>query len=167
MVLTDAHAYMFVSFILVLCLFIVIVKQCGPTNYTLRKAYKQNEDDLNTMLNRISWANHHRGRINYNARFVGISIVTAFLVSIVVYDGRLPDFISFIQILLVVFFCNIVPHAFLTYHSDKFASYAIEENVNSIRQKINIQLDGDVNNLSEQTERITPNHPCFQFIYDV
>lgn len=172
MQLLETCGYIFLIIILTLCLRIVVVKQSGPTCEILNKGYRQKNDTISILLARISWMNHHRGRINYNARFIGLSIICTFLVCIVIYNGKLPDLTTFIQVTLVLFFCNMAQHRFLTYHSDKFSSYAIDENVNEIRKilsKNSLLKNKEIHTtdrLSKQTKRFSGYHKCFNFVYN-
>ncbi len=156
---------MTVIYILVLALFIISlcvnITQSGPLNATTRKGYMQPGDSVATMLDRVQWSNQHHGRINYICRYFTWAVPISFMVSIV-FLNRLPDSVTFVQVLLVVWISLLSYDSFFNFHADKFSSYTVDQNIKGIRKALGYMKGYE---LSEQTEKFPGHSDCFTFDY--
>lgn len=127
------------------------------------KGFTQENDSIKTMLDRIQWSAHHKGRLNMVPRIMFYSIICTFTASCILLN-RLPDFINFMGTVICIWLFLISFDGFFSHHGDKFCSFAVEQNVENIREKLNYEK-GDLSKLSEQAENFLPDHPCCNFVY--
>lgn len=121
--------------LILLVTFLYLFKYDGPVSINLNKGYPQNNDTIDVSLSRIEWNAQYPGRVNYLIRFLFFSIIIAYVTSIVII-GQGPGIRTFLQLILVIWIVLVGTHSYFTYHSDKFASYAIESNVDAIRKTL-------------------------------
>ena len=158
--------YIFIIVIFILCLYF-IKTELGPTNYTINKAYLQKNDSISTMLDRIQWSNHHQGRLSLGIRYMFYSIIITFVVGIIFLNG-LPRAFTFIRTTIMVWIILMFLHFYFSHHSDKFSSYAIDQNIETIREKLGYEKNNFknmTNNLTKQERKFDGYEDCFSFFY--
>lgn len=154
--------YVVAAALLVLSLYLV-KKDTGSVNQAVRKGYKQSGDTTSTMLDRIEWSNHHRGRVSFAGRYMFYALVITLAASIIFVNG-FPPASTFLQMAIVTWLALMSFHSYFSHHADKFSSYTIDSNLAAVRKKLGLEK-GDLSKLSEQLEGLPGHHGCFTFFY--
>lgn len=141
----------------------IISKTCTPINNLVDKSYPQNNDNIQTILDRIDWANHYPGRIQYKLRYIVYSFIIALLLSIVIFN-KMVNGKLFLQMMIAIWVILVALQSFFCHHSDKFFSYSIAENLKKLRKKLN-KRKGKFSNLTKRSEKFTGKDGCFTFYY--
>ena len=152
--------------LLIIILIVSVVMTCtenlGAENDNVIKGYGHPNEPLEVLLDRIDWSNHYHGRAKFVYRYGIYSVLIAFVTSII-YEPTL-DPINMLQATLVVWMFLLGAHSFFSFHSDKFSSYFIDNNLEHIRAKLS--LDENVSNLKvNQVKKFPRNSDCTTFIY--
>jgi len=154
-------------YIVVIIVFILSLYFITPTlfsiGYLSNKGYYQNSDTIEIMLDRIQWSNHYTGRLNRVPRYIffAISITTS---SSIILLNKMPDPMLFICTTICTWLFLMCFGKFFSHHADKFNNFAVDQNVNKIREKLGC-VKGDFSNLQKQTERFYPHSECSNFVY--
>lgn len=121
--------------LLLIIVFIHLFKHDGPVSSNLKRGYTQHNDSIEVLLSRIQWNAQYPGRVKHGIRFLFFAIILAYVTSIITL-GHGPSTQVFLQLILIIWFILVGFRSYFTYHSDKFASYAIESNVDAIRKTL-------------------------------
>lgn len=155
--------YIIILSLTIICLHL-IYRQYGPVNYINNKAYTQPDDSIDTIIERIKWSNHYKGRVNYVCRYFVWSVIITYLVGIICFND-IPKPVTSLQLIIVVWLILNFLDSFFTFHVDKFTSYAIEQNIDKIRMKLKLPTKKQ-SELSEKKEMPPPYDRCFSFGYN-
>lgn len=118
--------------------------QMGPNSQSLNKGYGKRSDNIKTLLKRIEWVNRYKGRCNYPIRFIIYAVILSILVSILIYDKKLPPITTFIQMVLVLWVALLSLQLYFDHHVDKYAHYYIDKNLKYITKRLKLKLPKDV-----------------------
>lgn len=146
--------------ILSVSLFISFKHHIGSSNSSVTKGYGNNKESINVLLDRIQWSNHYPARLNIVARYAFYAVFISFLTSIVFGNGSAQNILQSTIVVLVIL---IGSNSFFVHHSDKFTSYFIDDNIKSIRQKLN--LKSNIEGLIANQTNFSGNHDCSTFVY--
>jgi hypothetical protein len=148
---------------------VLIISLCfiTPTLFSngnlYNKGYYQTSDTTEIMLDRIQWANHYTGRLNRVPRYIFFAISIATSSSIILLN-KMPDPILFIGTTVCAWLFLMCFSGFFSHHADKFANFAVDQNVNKLREKLGC-TKGDFSKLEKQTDKFSPNDGCPNFVY--
>lgn len=132
----------------------------GHLNPYIIKGYGKNTENIKILLDRIEYSNHYFGRYNINVRYGFYSIIIAFLMNIIHCEKY--NSLYMLQSILIIWSILICMNGFFIHHSDKFASYYIDNNINIIRSKLN--LKSDIKKLKSYKNFKDDN--CINFVYN-
>ena len=141
-------------------LFITFKYHIGSSNSSVMKGYGNNKESIDVLLDRIQWSNHYPARLNIIARYAFYAVFISSLISIVFGNGSSQNIL---QSTILVFIVLIGSNDFFVHHSDKFTSYFIDDNLESIRQKLN--LKSNIESLTVNQTKFSGNHDCYTFVY--
>lgn len=123
--------------ILIVCICYVYLKRLSGSKVWTR-AYGDKQEDIETLLNRIQWANNFRSQLRIPLRHLFISLIISLCVLTLMCDGApsIPDYVRtvFVMFVLLQAFYN-----FSQFHCEKFPHYAIDRNVRLIRKRCGIR----------------------------
>jgi hypothetical protein len=139
----------------------LIITTLSANNPLVNKGYGNDDDCISTLLERIKWANNYKGRLNLVPRYMFFAICITFGSSAVLLND-LPDTITFMSNVMITWLFLMSFDGFFSHHADKFSSYAIENNVERIKDKLTL---GSVNELSIRKDKFPNDHPCGNFVY--
>jgi hypothetical protein len=141
-------------------LFISFKNHIGASNASVMKAYGNDKESTQILLDRIEWANHYPARLNIRVRYAFYSVLISFLTSIIYGNGSAQNIL---QSIIIVWMILIGSHSFFVHHSDKFTSYFIDDNLSIIRKKLN--LESNIEGLIVNQRKFTGNDECSTFVY--
>jgi hypothetical protein len=147
-------------FILVIVLFAKYCgKYCGTAVYS--KGYGSVKEPINTLIDRIDWANNYKGRVDINSRYLIYSLVITFCI-LSVTENRLPSVLSYIRGVLIMFILLRTFHFYLNHHAEKFPHYAIDRNIKILRKKMKLKKSS----VQDSKYKIFPgSSSCWNFSY--
>jgi hypothetical protein len=133
--------YSFILFLLLIgiCLYKVVPKDYGPNRDTYNKGYCIDKEEIDKICSRILWANNYPNRLCYVYRYLFYSSVIVFMIFLIIHNHISFSPIEYIQCVFISFILLYAFSQFSYYHSDKFAHYAIYENINNIMKKLKLK----------------------------
>lgn len=166
--------YYSIIIIIVIISIKLVGKNCTPINDLVDKAYPNKDDNISTIIDRIEWANHYPGRIEYKLRYIIYSFILSLLLSVVLFgfnkssnnisSANTPSGKLFLQTMITCWVVLVALQSFFCHHADKFYSYSIDENLKKLRKKLK-KRKGKFNLLSKREEKFTGKDGCFTFYY--
>lgn len=147
--------------ILFFCIYNICSTQLGSSTENVMKTYGTSKDDIKTLLDRIEWGNHYQGRLDLKVRYGLYAIIIGYLMNII-YQSKFNS-IYMLQSIMIIWMTLIGLNSFFSHHSDKFVNSHIDENLNWIRQKL--QLKRDVEHLKSYQTKFNGKDRCYTFIY--
>jgi len=133
----------------------------GTHHKGVDKGYGTESEDVSTLLNRIRWVSHSRGRINYAARYIIYAFILIIPIGFISYNGIIPG-PKFLQVLLSIWITLISLHRFFDHHGEKFVHYCVDSNARRVMKKLKARK---VKNLSINKECENPLGPAWNFKY--
>lgn len=128
------------------------------------KGYGLPNEKVSKLLDRIVWSNHHIGRYPRYLRALFYAIVIGFVTNIVVTEKVDPKIL--IENIFVVWIVVVMLNSYFTFHSDKYNSYFIDNNIRHIRKKLGIPNIEKVETLDiNDTTNFNREHDCIQYAY--
>jgi len=106
-----------------------------PTDKCFNCAYGSSKDSIGTIIDRIDWANHYKGRIPHTLRYLFCAIILTFLI-LFIYENSVPKFSRFIQCLFISWIVLVAFYEYTQHHGDKYAHYGIHRNTKLLRKKL-------------------------------
>jgi hypothetical protein len=152
-----------IFFVLILILGLLITiyyfkKYTGVAVYS--KGYGDTKDSISTLFQRIDWSNHYKGRDNLYIRHLLYSIAIVFII-LSITKNALPEIISYIQGVFIMFVLLQAFNNYFIYHSEKFAHYAIDSNLKLLRKKLKIKREKKITKIWH--EKFPGASPCWNF----
>lgn len=138
-----------------------VTKEYG-TNKDL-KAHGNKKESLMTLLDRIEWANHHQGRHPKLGRLAFFAVIISFFTSIIYLGEMCP--LNMMQSIIVIWVILVTGNTFFTFHSDKFSSYYIDENLKHVRRKLRLKSRVDNLKINPHQEDDNYNSTCLHYYY--
>ena len=95
------------------------------------------KDDLNTLLERVDYANNYDSKININSWLSLISFIATLFVCLFVYNNFTSH--NFFTIFLVIFIIFRQYHNYYQHHIINMIHYNTDNNIKKIRKKLNLK----------------------------
>lgn len=122
--------------LIVVLIFYYCKKYSGIAVYS--KGYGHPKDTVETLFDRMEWANHYKGRDAIFLRHFLYSLVITFVV-LSVLENRLPSIQKYFQGVFLVFLMLQTFYNYFQYHAEKFAHFSIEDNIKLLRKKLKLK----------------------------
>lgn len=127
---------------IIIILFIMFFKiwsqTTGPESDAYNKGYGSKQESVATLLTRIEWSNHCKGRVNLLPRHYIYSVIIVLFVLIAVLN-RIPTGLELARGIFVSFLFLMALTNYNNHHGDKFPHYAIDSNVQLLRKKLKLR----------------------------
>jgi len=150
-----------ISIILLIIGIIYSMNTTGTHHKGVYKGYGTDLENIPTLLSRIRWVSHSRGRINYEARYIIYAFILTLMSGFISYNRIIPGK-KFIQILVSMWLILISLHRFYEHHAEKFVHYCVDSNTKRIMKKLKVKK---VKKLPTNRQCENPFGPAWNFKY--
>lgn len=112
----------------------------GAYSENCSKGHGKMSENITDLLDRIQWSNRYHSRVNVITRYLLYSVVISFACMIIIRENKHTDYcLIMFQTMLCVFTTLFAMHWFFRYHSDKFSTCFVDNNVDMIRKKLKLE----------------------------
>lgn len=153
----------FIFYIVLIILIKVLWKYVHytPESEIFSRSYGSRKENMDTLLNRIDWANSYKSRISYMLRYLFCAILVTFII-LFVYENKFPNGFKLLQCVFVSWIVIFAFYQYTQHHSDKYAHYAIDRNVDILRKQYKIKKSiPSKSNISFEL-----NSDCLNFVFN-
>lgn len=135
--------------ILIACIFHE-TKQVSPYSKAYFKGKSRKDDNIATLLDRISWVSRYKDRFSILPRLILISVISSFVVCTFVYKNKTNPR-SIVLITIILFSIYYFIYNYYQFHADIFPTYYTQTNVDIIKEKLKIK---ESNILQESDDKV-------------
>ncbi len=112
------------------------LKECTGEGMPIRGSKPSDEDDCNTLLNKVDLASETEKRsIKWRRSFVTSIIIATLLFALVINPGKLPIWTTFYLAVIVIFVIIYTQLNWYTFHRFNISEEYIKESTSLIREK--------------------------------
>lgn len=95
-------------------------------------------ESIDQLLNRIYWVADSDSKNNKWKRAVIVSFVSTIII-LLLFFSKVPGNIEVLLLFIIIFVVTIALFGFFRFHSDRFSAYYIRENINRIKEKLELK----------------------------
>ena len=130
--------YWCVLLVLVIYAVVHVRKNYGPHNDFTQLVHGTKDESVETLLQRLDYANNMNGKIHFRAWILLQSIVVTFFLSYYVYNS-FCGVQTFLVIVILVMVVLLGTHTFYEHHINRFNHYFTDQNIKNIRKKLRLK----------------------------
>jgi hypothetical protein len=128
-----------IIYLLILVLLVVSLRkqraQEKPTSPQIAQGRGSPSDDVETIIDRLEWANSVNSRTAFHWRILIVSIVCS-TIALMVFNKQSPSPLILLQIILILFTLLYSAHKYYERHHEIFARVYTQDNLIRLRERI-------------------------------